>query len=175
MKILRRIIALIMGVWMVMGVSCIAFADSREIAGYLPSEATSYGVAEECDYYLPENTDDLSQYFKFGSLGQRMDSNGYFTFSFSYALSSTSFKPAHSSICVYATATSSTSNKTYYISLYKSGQSNAISTITYTANGKTERHYFTGLSTSNRYYLKFTLPILSSATVTGSGRVETIQ
>lgn len=175
MNTFRRIMALIIAAGMVMGMNCTAFADGREIVEDTSSKTTSYGVAEECDYYIPKNIDDSSQYFRFESMGQRMDSNGYFTFSFSHSLKSSSFRPAQSTICVYASATSSTSNKTYYISLYKSGQSNAISTITYTANGTTEYHYFTGLSTSTSYYLKFTLPILSNATITGSGRVATIQ
>ena len=70
--------ALVIAVGMVMGMSCTAFAESREMEKGLSSESASYGVSTECDYYLPENTDDLSQYFKFGGMGQRIDSNGYY-------------------------------------------------------------------------------------------------
>jgi hypothetical protein len=101
----------------------------------LSSESASYGVSTECDYYLPENTDDLSQYFKFGGMGQRIDSNGYFTFSFAYSLNSSSFRPVDTTIRVYASATSSTNNKTYYISLYKSGQNSLVKKAAFTANG----------------------------------------
>lgn len=175
MNTLRRIMALVIAVGMVMGMSCTAFAESREMEKGLSSESASYGVSTECNYYLPENTDDLSQYFKFGGMGQRIDSNGYFTFSFAYSLNSSSFRPVDTTIRVYASATSSTNNKTYYISLYKSGQNSLVKKATFTANGGSQYYDFTGLSTSLSYYLKFTKSSSSTTTITGSGQVEYIQ
>ena len=165
MNTLRRIMALVMAVGMVMGMSCTAFAESREM-----EKGLSF-----YQYYLPENTDDLSQYFKFGGMGQRIDSNGYFTFSFAYSLNSSSFRPVDTTIRVYASATSSTNNKTYYISLYKSGQNSLVKKATFTANGGSQYYDFTGLSTSLSYYLKFTKSSSSTTTITGSGQVEYIQ
>lgn len=79
---------------------------------------------------------------------------------------------------MYATATSSTSDQTYYIALYKknaSGNDTQIKDIKYTANGKTQSYTFNELSTDSTYYLYFTKPLTSTATITGSGRIETIQ
>jgi len=50
MNTLRRIMALVMAVGMVMGMSCTAFAESREMEKGLSSESASYGVSTECDY-----------------------------------------------------------------------------------------------------------------------------
>jgi len=108
-------------------------------------------------------------------MGQRIDSNGYFTFSFAYSLNSSSFRPVDTTIRVYASATSSTNNKTYYISLYKSGQNSLVKKATFTANGGSQYYDFTGLSTSLSYYLKFTKSSSSTTTITGSGQVEYIQ
>lgn len=136
--------------------------------------------AQKCDIYLPANNDDSHEYFEFTNPNARINSDGSFTFSFQREMSSSNFTPASSSITVYASATSSTSNKTYYISLWKYSTGSAsddtqIASIKYTADGSTQKYTFTGLSTSSRYYLYFSKPLTSSATITGSGRIESIK
>ena len=136
-------------------------------------------VAKECnDIYLEENNDDSNEYFEFGNPNLRIDANGSFTFSYKREMSSSTFKPAATSITVYSKATSSTDNKTYYISLYKynsSGDDTFLKKIKYTANGTSQSYKFTGLSTSSKYYLYFSKPLTSSATITGSGRIASIK
>lgn len=132
----------------------------------------------ECDINLPENTDDTHEYWEFTGSNMRMGSDGSFTFSYQWAMQSDDFKPASSSITVYATATSSSSDQAYYIALYKknaSGNDTQIKDIKYTANGKTQSYTFKELSTDSTYYLYFTKPLTSTAKITGSGRIETIQ
>ncbi len=131
--------------------------------------------ATECDYYLPTNTDSSSEYFCFNEEGQRINSDGSFTFSFSWALQSSYFKPANSTIRIYATATSDTNNKTYYINLYKDGESNPVKTVKYTANGVSQYADFSGLDTNSYYYMYFRIPLNSTATITGSGQINYIQ
>jgi hypothetical protein len=133
------------------------------------------GVAKECSYYLPQNSESSSEYFRFSNLFTRMNSNGSFTFSFMREMDSDSFKPKNSTMRVYATATSSNSNQTYYISLFKSSDNSLVQSVTYTANGNSQYYDFTGLSTSTRYYLHFSKPISSTATITGSGQINSIQ
>lgn len=167
MRKFRRLMCFIMATVMVLGTSMTVFAADIE---------EHYdGVAIECDYELPENTDDSSEYFSFINLNQRMDSNGYFTFSYSWAMSSDYFKPASSSIRVYMSATSSTSNQTYYINLYKSGSDSSLGSVKLTANGNSQYYDFTGLDTNSYYYLSFSKPLLSNATITGSGHINYIQ
>ena len=143
------------------------------------SEKVEYDdVAVASDMNLDENTDDSSEYFRFANPNSRIDSNGNFTFSFKREMDSSYFKPKNSSITVYAKATSSTSNKNYYIALYKynsPGDDIMIKRIKYTANGNNQSYTFTGLSTSSDYCLRFTKPLTSSATITGSGRIASIK
>lgn len=133
------------------------------------------GYAVECEYDLPENEDSSCQYFAFDENTQKIDSNGNFTFSFSWAMSSTTFKPAASKIRVYASATSSTSNKTYYITLKRFSDDASMGYGTYTANGTSQYIEFSGLDLYTSYYLYFSKPIISGATITGSGSVNYIQ
>lgn len=143
------------------------------------SEKVEYDdVAVASDVNLDENTDDSSEYFRFANPNSRIDSNGNFTFSFKWKLESSYFKPANSSITVYAKATSSTSNEKYYISLYKynsSGDDTLVKKIKYTANGTNQSYKFTGLSTSKSYRLIFSKPFTSNSTITGSGRIASIK
>lgn len=151
---------------------------ATNLTAFAAEEETYDDVASECDIELEENTDDSEEYFKFGNPKLRLDSNGNFTFSFKREMSSGYFKPASSSITVYAQATSSTDNESYYIGLYKynsSGDDTFIKRIKYTANGNNQSYTFTGLSTSSSYYLYFTKPLTSSATITGSGRIASIK
>lgn len=84
------------------------------------SDRESYDdIATECNIELPENTDDSREYCEFTNPNMRMESDGSFSFSYQRSMQSDDFKPASSSITVYATATSSTSDQTYYIALYK--------------------------------------------------------
>ena len=131
-------------------------------------------VAKECDYYLRKNNDSSSEYFRFSPL-TRMSSSGNFSFSYKREMDSDSFKPTDSTMRVYATATSSTNNQTYYISLFKSSDDSLVKSVTYTANGSSQYYDFTGLSTSTSYYLHFSKPLSSSATITGSGQINSIQ
>ena len=130
-------------------------------------------TAIECNIDLPENTDSSKNYFRFAE-PQRMDANGNFTFSFSWKMSSVSFKPASSSIKVYSKATSSTSNKTYYIGVRKIGES-SYTPVRYTANNTNLYYEFTGLDTNSYYCLEFSKPLTSGATITGSGSINSIQ
>ena len=153
--------------------------DTTENEYVNSSPDTVYDVAVDCDYELPENNMDIDpsiQYFAFnGAQGNRINGDGSFTFQFSNEMPSTSFKPADTSIRVYATATSSTNNKTYYIGLYETGQTTPIKVVTYTANGNSQYGEFTGLSTNTYYHLYFSKPIYSAATITGSGQINYIQ
>lgn len=167
MKKFKSLICFIMATVMMLGTSMSVFAADVE---------EQYdGVAIECDYELPENVDDSSEYFCFMSPHQRMDSNGYFTFSYSWAMESDLFKPASSSIRLYMTATSSTSNQTYYINLYKVGSDSSLGTVRFTANGNSQYYDFSGLDTNSYYYLYFSKPLLSNSTITGSGHINYIQ
>ena len=102
-----------------------------------------------------------------------MSSDGSFTFSYSWAMESDRFKPADTSIKITATATSTGDNKSYNIILYTADGTH-IKTVTYTADGTPYSYTFTGLSTSTKYYLKFTKP-LGNTTITGSGKISSIQ
>lgn len=149
---------------------------STNITAFAATEDKEYdAVATVCDDDLPENDNDLSEYFHFANPNSRMDSYGNFTFSFSWAMESDYFKPASSSLKLSAKATSSTSNQTYYIALYKVGSDNPIKNVKFTADGTAQSYQFTGLSTSSYYYLSFSKPILSNATITGTGKVSIIQ
>ena len=154
-------------------------ADMEEVDSYFEEDVlfndSRIEEATECDYYLPANTDSSSQYFYFNEEGQRINSDGSFTFSFSWALQSSYFRPANSTIRIYATATSDTNDKTYYINLYKDGESNPVKTVKYTANGVSQYADFTGLDTNSYYYMYFRIPLTSSATITGSGQINYIQ
>lgn len=105
-------------------------------------------------------------------------SDGSFTFSFSNAMPSDSFKPRSSSITVTAKATSSnTSYNKYTITLYKYGTGDdiRIGEASYTADGKSYSHTFKNLDESASYYLYFTKLLLIDMTITGSGQVSPIQ
>ena len=146
-----------------------------------PDETSSYAediieqVATECDLILPENNDSSKEYINFVDSDEKMDSQGNFTFSYSYLLQSDPFKPSFSTIWVYASATSSTNNKTYYIKVKRFSDDAIVGSATYTANGQTGSASFGGLDTNTTYYLEFTLPIFSNATITGSGKINYIQ
>ena len=139
------------------------------------SDAEYDDVAISCDYELPENNDSSSEYFRFDNPNQRMDANGNFSFSYKMIMYSDTFTPASSSIKVYATAKSSTSDKTYYIMLYKYEDDTFIKSVSYKADGTSQVYEFTDLDTSKDYYLAFSKPLSSSATITGSGRIEYIK
>ena len=85
------------------------------------------------------------------------------------------FKPKASSIKVYMKATSSTSDKKYYINLYKDGSDSSLGSVTYTADGTSQYYEFTGLDTNSSYYLYFSKPLFSNATITGTGHINHIQ
>lgn len=151
---------------------------ATRLTAFAAEEENYDDVARKCNVDLEENTDDTKEYFIFENLNMRLDSNGKFTFSFKREMSSGYFKPAGSSITVYAKATSSTDNETYYIGVYKYNSSDddtLIKRIKYTANGDNQSYTFTGLNTSSSYYLYFTKPLTSSATITGSGRIASIK
>lgn len=118
------------------------------------------GQAKECDTEsdMPINEDSSCQYFLFVDDGQKMDGNGNFTFSFSWAMESTSFKPAGSSIDVYAAATSSNSDTTYYIGVKEVGGS-SLGYYSYTANGSQQYGGFSGLNPNKWYVLYFSKPL----------------
>ena len=124
---------------------------------------------------MPINNDSSEQYFRFVDENNRMDSNGYFTFSFSWAMESTSFYPFASSITVVAAATSSNNNQTYYIGVKEVATGNSVGVHQYTANGSSYSSVFSGLDVNKSYKLYFSKPILSNATITGSGQVKNIQ
>ncbi|MGN0427929.1 MAG: hypothetical protein ACI4F0_09030 [Agathobacter sp.] len=90
MKKFRSLLCFIMATVMVLGSNISVFA-AEDYEQY-------DSVSIECDYELPENIDDSYEYFSFLNLNQRMDSNGYFTFSYSWAMDSDYFKPASTSI-----------------------------------------------------------------------------
>ena len=104
-----------------------------------------------------------------------MESDGSFSFSYSWSMQSQLFKPASSSIKVYARATSTSSDKSYSIWLYKSGEDEPVQKVNYTANGKEQYYQFTGLNTNSYYYLYFTKSLLNDGKVTGSGSIDHIQ
>lgn len=170
-KIMKSILALTMVAAFIFGVT--------NTSVYASNEKEYDDTATVCDMELGENTDNSGECFRFiTNPNSRMESDGSFTFSYSWKMQSDYFKPANSSIKVYATATSSTSNKTYYISLYKynsSGDDKLVDKIKYTADGTSQYYQFTGLSTSSEYYLYFTLPLTSSAQITGTGKVVSIK
>lgn len=124
---------------------------------------------------LAENSDTSSDYFWFGNPNLRMEDNGSFHFSFSFRLSSDLFKPTSSSIKVYATATSSNSNKSYNISLYESGSDKQVKSVSYKADGTEYNYEFTDLDPDKYYYLYFSKPLFSDSTITGDGRIDYIQ
>ena len=183
MKRFKRLISIIISIFLV----CLCYAN-RASAANLSSQIDKRILAEEdlgpwlgyasvCDdeIELPLNTDSSCQYFQFENDGQRMDSQGNFTFSFSWAMQSTSFKPFATTITIRATATSSNNNKTYYIGVKEVATGNSLGYATYTANGQQQDFQFSGLDLNTSYYLYFSKPILSNATITGSGRVMNIQ
>lgn len=156
----------------------LAMLFSTNLTAFASEKAEYDDVAVACDVNLDENTDDSEEYFRFVNPNSRIDSNGNFTFSFKWTMDSSYFKPASSSITVYAKATSSTSNETYYITLYKynsSGDDVKVKKVKYTANGTNQSYKFTGLSTSSSYRLKFTKPLSNNTTITGSGRIASIK
>lgn len=162
-----RIATVLMSMMLVFSMNTTVFAAEND--------AEPDDVAIRCDYELAENDDSSSEYFRFGNPNQRMDEKGNFTFSFSYALDSDLFKPASSSIKVYATATSSSSDQTYYISLYKAVNDTYVKGVTYKADGTTQFYEFTDLDTSSYYYLSASKPLFSTGTITGSGHIDYIQ
>lgn len=102
-----------------------------------------------------------------------MGSDGSFSFSYNFTMSSDLFKPKNSSITVYSTATSSTSDKEYDILLYKFSDDKKVgSTAVYTANGTTQKFTWTGLDTNTTYYLYFSKPLSNGGKITGSGRID---
>ena len=132
-------------------------------------------ATEECEYEPLDNTNDSFDYSSFLIMNRRIDNKGYFTFSYSWAMYSEYFKPASSSIKVYMKATSSNSDKTYYINLYKMDSDSSLGSVTYTANGKSQYYEFTGLDTNSSYYLYFSKPLFSNATITGTGHIKNIK
>lgn len=132
-------------------------------------------VAVSDSYELAENSDTSSDYFWFGNPNQRMEDDGSFYFSFSFRMSSDIFKPASSSIKVYATATSSNSNKSYNISLYESATDNLVKSVSYKADGVEYNYEFTDLDPDKYYYLYFSKPLFSDSTISGKGRIDYIQ
>lgn len=167
-KLIKRIMAMVMmfsTVFSSIGLQALAADDEKN------------DKSIECEYALPENNDSSSEYFEFiQDSNQRIDANGYFTFSYLNSMISTSFKPAASSMTIYVTATSSpTPNKTYYISLVEFDTDTIVKRVSFTANGVSQYYVFTGLDTSKDYYLGFSLPLFSSGTVTGSGHLVSIQ
>lgn len=157
----KIVIVLMAAVVMIFSASSPVFAAEND---------AEYDVAIKCDYELPENSDSSSEYFRFENPLQRMDSNGNFIFSFSWAMYSDYFKPKNSSITVYVTATS-TSNKNYAIYLHEVSSDKQIGGADFVADGNEQSCTFTGLDTDSYYYLSFTKPIFSDATITGSGRI----
>lgn len=168
MKLKKRLMALLLIGTTMLSTNLTAFAATTEAAE---------GVAIQCNEILPENTDSSTEYFRFTKQNPnaRMEDDGSFTFSFSWAMESQVFKPAASSIKVYATATTTSSDKTYSIYLYKSGEEDPVKKVSYKANGTSQYYEFTGLDTNSYYYLYFTKSAFNSGTVTGSGRIESIQ
>lgn len=166
MKKLRSLLCFVMATILMLGSSITVFAADDRV---------QYATATECEYELPENTDNSSDYFNFVNLKKRMDSNGYFTFSYSWAMYSQHFKPKASSIKVYMKATSSASDKKYYINLYKDGSDSSLGSVTYTADGTSQYYKFTALDTNSSYYLYFSKPLFSNATITGTGHINHIQ
>lgn len=153
-------------------------AETEQLGNSISDEELGpfLGAATECDAEcdLPINNDSSSQFFAFVDDGQKMDANGNFIFSFSWAMESTSFRPSASSIDVYATATTSNNNKTYYIGLKEVGGS-SLGYHSYTANGTQQQGSFSGLDSNKWYVLYFSKPATSSATITGSGHVDYIR
>lgn len=163
MKIRKRAISLLTMI-LVLCSSFSAFAQ----------DTASIESATKTDEWLEQNTDNSSEYFRFSERISRMDENGNFVFSYKDQFGGDTFKPNGSSITVYASATSSTSDTTYYISLYKADRTLVKSNVKYTADGSTYKYSFTGLSSSTSYYLYFSKPLKSRATITGSGRIDSI-
>ena len=141
------------------------------------SYSSLYDVATSSDVKLEKNTDSSHQYFVFDESGQKMDSNGNFTFSFSWSMDSASFKPASSSITLYARATCTSTVKSYNIDLYRidGTDDTLVKAVSFTANDTSQQYTFTGLDTSERYFLRFTKPFWNAGTVTGSGQITPIQ
>lgn len=164
MKVKKRVISV---VTMIL-VLCSSFSV------FAKDTLNSVECATKTDEFLEQNTDDSSEYFRFSEKISRMDENGNFIFSYKDQFGGDTFKPSGSSITVYASATSSTSDTTYYISLYKSDGTLVKSNVKYTADGNTYKYKFTGLSSSTSYYLYFSKPLSSRATITGSGRIDSI-
>lgn len=105
--------------------------------------------------------------------GERIDSNGYFTFSFGYAMSSSLFRPTSSTITIYISATSTNSNQDYTVSVYKEDDS-FVCSQPLKANGNAQSFQVSGLNTSSRYYLYFSKPITSGNVISGSGHISNI-
>lgn len=162
-----RIATVLMSAMLVFSVNTTVFAAEND--------AEPNDIAIRCDYELAENDDSSSEYFRFGNPNQRMDDEGNFSFSFSWEVNSDIFKPASSSIKVYATATSSSSDQTYYISLYEAGNDTFVKSAKFKADGTSQFYEFTDLDTNSYYYLSGTKPLFSTGTITGSGRIEYIQ
>lgn len=180
MKRFKRALSLILMVSLVTTSSNI-FAYAADANSTKKSDSDSstslYDVAVPSEVKLEENTDSSHQYFAFDESGQKIDSNGNFTFSFSWSMDSTSFRPASSSLTLYARATCTSTNKSYNIDLYRIDPTDdtLVKAVSFTANDTSQQYTFTGLDTSESYFLRFSKPFWNTGTVTGSGQITPIQ
>lgn len=179
MKRVRKVFAAVLSVLIItFCYSNFAFAAEQNAPALInPDDSLGpwLGYATECENEIdiPINTDASNQYFIFVDEGQKIDAYGNFTFSFSWAMESSSFKSSKTTLRVYATATSSNSNQTYYIGVKELG-GNSVGYATYTANGVLGYADFP-VNTYTTYVLYFSKPLLSNATITGSGYLDHIQ
>ena len=179
MKRVRKLFAVVLSVlFITLCYSNFAYAAEQNTPDIINEEDSLgpwLGYATECENEIdmPTNTDDSYQYFIFVDEGQKIDAYGNFTFSFSSSMESSSFKSKKTTLRVYATATSSNSNQTYYIGVKELG-GNSVGYATYTANGVLGYADFP-VNTYTTYVLYFSRPLLSNATITGSGYLDHIQ
>ncbi len=177
MRKIKNVFTLLMSVVLMVlnsGNACFASSsDNHYEACSTVTPHTTYGTAIKCDYDLPLNTDSSTQYFLFTPNEQRMNPDGSFIFSYSWAMPGDQFKPANSTIRVYVNATSSNSHQNFYIHLHNYDDS-CVTYVSFTADGNTYYYDFTGLDVTKYYHLYFTKGALTG-TITGSGQINYIQ
>ena len=90
MRKIKNVFTLLMSVVLMVlnsGNACFASSsDNHYEACSTVTPHTTYGTAIKCDYDLPLNTDSSTQYFLFTPSEQRMNPDGSFIFSYSWAM-----------------------------------------------------------------------------------------
>ncbi len=133
-----------------------------------------------CKYQVYAYSNEIQQssrdYFYFvNDNGQKMNSNGSFVFSYGYTMTSDYFRPTSSSISMMIRAnSSSTSDTTYNVSVYKkgpNGNDTLVKTVSLNANGQYQYVNISGVTAGASYYLQFSKPLFSSASFSGDGQL----